>query len=214
MDRPFTSLFATSLAVAYALTLSGALAARSETIPIAAEPLTERQAFTDDVSMRITQDLEGLPKQVIELDDASHLTVVRFTIQPGAVFPWHTHPGTVLISITEGDFVFMFAEDCKRRDYLAGTALVDPGNTVHTAYNPSADSETVVVATLFGVPAEGDLAIPVNEAEGVRLDETCGVDRGKVVSAMRLPSRVSGEWPAAGLYCRPGRADFRSGKAR
>lgn len=101
--------------------------------PIAAEPLTERQAFTDDVAMRITQDLEGLPQEVVELDDASHLTVIRFTIEPGAVFPWHTHPGIVLISVTEGDFVFMFAEDCERRDYSAGTALVDPGDKVHNA---------------------------------------------------------------------------------
>ena len=62
---------------------------------------------------------------------------IRFTIQPGAVFPSHTHPGTVLISVTEGDFVFMFAEDCERRDYSAGTALVDPDDTVHTAWNPN-----------------------------------------------------------------------------
>lgn len=172
------SQFTTTLFAGCALCLGGPLSAQDETKPISAEPLTERQQFTDDVAMRITQNLEGLPQQVVEIDDASHLAVIRFTIQPGAVFPWHTHPGTVLISVTEGDFVFMFAEDCARRDYSPGTAVVDPGDTVHTAWNPSAEEETVVVATLLGVPAEGALTIPVDEAEGARLDETCGVDRG------------------------------------
>jgi len=174
--RPSNIPFTTAIA-ACALCFSGPLSAQDETKPIAAEPLTERQVFTDDVTMRITQDLDGLPQHVVDLDDASHLTVVRFTIQPGAVFPWHTHPGTVLISVTEGDFAFMFAEDCERRDYASGTALVDPGDTVHTAWNPSDESETVVVATLFGVPADGPLTIPVAEAENARLDEACGVDR-------------------------------------
>lgn len=48
--------------------------------PIAAKPLTERHAFTDDVSMQITQDLDGLAAQEVEIDDASHLVVVEFTI--------------------------------------------------------------------------------------------------------------------------------------
>jgi quercetin dioxygenase-like cupin family protein len=173
----------TSIAAACGLLLGATAIAHSDPEPIAAEPLSLRHAFTDNVSMRITQDLEGLPQQVIEMDDASHVAVMQFTIQPGAVFPWHTHPGTVLISITEGDFVFMFAEDCERREYSAGTALVDPGDTVHTAYNPSADGETVVVATLLGVPAEGGLTLPVDEAESTRLDEQCGIDRDDVASA-------------------------------
>jgi len=84
--RPSNIPFTTAIA-ACALCFSGPLSAQDETKPIAAEPLTERLVFTDDVTMRITQDLDGLPQHVVDLDDASHLTVVRFTIQPGAVFP-------------------------------------------------------------------------------------------------------------------------------
>lgn len=145
--------------------------------PISSEPLTERHAFTDDVSIRVTQQLQGLEEQVVPIDDASHLIVVRFTIQPGAVFPWHTHPGTVLISIAEGDLVFIFAEDCVRREYGPGSALVDPGDAVHTALNPSADQETVVMAVLLGAPAEGPLTIHVDDAEGAALDEKCDIER-------------------------------------
>lgn len=149
----------------------------AEPEPIAAEPLTQRHAFDGDVSIKITQDLEGLPEQVISFDDASHLTVVRFTIQPGAVFPWHTHPGTVLITVTEGDFVFTFAEDCLDREYGPGDALVDPGDTVHTALNPSRNEETVVVAVLLGAPREGALTIPVDKERNAALDAECGIER-------------------------------------
>ncbi|MBS9405350.1 cupin domain-containing protein [Halomonas sp. TRM85114] len=149
----------------------------NEPKPIAAEPLTQRHDFDGNVSVKITQNLEGLPEQAISFDDASHLTVVRFTIQPGAVFPWHTHPGTVLITVTEGEFVFIFAEDCLDREYGPGDALVDPGDTVHTALNPSRNEETVVVAVLLGAPAEGALTIPVNEKRNAALDAECGIER-------------------------------------
>lgn len=89
------------IAAALMALIVAAAAKAAEPEPIAAEPLTQRHAFDGDVSVRITQDLEGLPEQEISFDDASHLTVVRFTIQPGVVFPWHTHPGTVLITVTE-----------------------------------------------------------------------------------------------------------------
>ncbi|MFV8834119.1 cupin domain-containing protein [Aquisalimonas sp.] len=167
-------------AVATALGLTALLTAgiaQAEPEPIAAEPLMERNAFRSDVSIEITQQLDGLPEQRVTHGDASHVTVVRFTIQPGAVFPWHTHPGTVLVNITEGEFVFVFAEDCEPRAYGPGDVVVDPGDTVHTSYNPSDDEETVVMAVLIGAPAEGPLTIHVDHDEGVALDEECGIER-------------------------------------
>lgn len=170
-----TAAFATLTFLA--VTSSVALSASAEASPITAEPLTGRAAFSGDVSMAITQQLQGLSEHVVDFDDASHTVVVRFTIGPGAVFPWHTHPGMVLINIVEGEFVFLFAEDCARREYGPGSALIDPGNTVHTSYNPSSENDVVVMATLIGVPAEGSLTIPVDAGEGAALDEKCGIER-------------------------------------
>ncbi|AHE98181.1 cupin [Thioalkalivibrio paradoxus ARh 1] len=169
---------AMSVAGSMMLLLAVATTAHAGPDPITAEPLTQRHTFSGNVSMQITQELDGLPKHVVNLDDASNVVVVEFTIQPGAVFPWHTHPGTVLINITEGDFVFMFAEDCVGREYGPGMALVDPGHSVHTAYNPSRDEPTVVIATLLGAPDEGPLTIPVDADEGAALDEKCGISTG------------------------------------
>jgi quercetin dioxygenase-like cupin family protein len=142
-----------------------------------AEPLSPRGTFSGKVSMQLRQELDGLPAHVVEFDDASNIVVVEFTIRPGAVFPWHTHPGTVLINIKEGDLVFMFAEDCVAREYGTGMALVDPGHTVHTSFNLSRDQAAVVMATLLGVPDEGPLMIPVAADEGAALDAKCGIER-------------------------------------
>ena len=154
--------------------LTGSVSAQPELTSYA--PITERLAFDGAVSMTVTQHLDGLDPQEVEIADATHLTVSEVTIQPGGIFPWHTHPATVLVGIKEGDFVFVLAEDCVEREYAAGSALVDPGDTVHTAYNPSEDIETVVVATFLGAPAEGDLTLPVDANEAAALDERCGIE--------------------------------------
>jgi len=154
------------------------LAAMLAAVPALAdtESFTNRLVFTDDVSMTLTQDLEGLGAHEVEIDDASHLWIARFTIEPGTVFPWHTHPAAVVMGVTEGDFVFVLAEDCERRAYTAGEALVDPGDRVHTAYNPSDSDDTVIVATYLGAPAEGELTLPVDGDEAAELDAQCELE--------------------------------------
>jgi quercetin dioxygenase-like cupin family protein len=145
--------------------------------PITAKPLTQRAPFDGTVSAQIRQELDGLSPHVINFEDASNLVVVEFTIQPGAVFPWHTHPGTVLINVTQGELVFIFAEDCRQRPYGAGNALIDPGNTVHTAFNPGDSEPAVVIATLLGAPDEGPLMLPVESEKNEALDKECGIER-------------------------------------
>ena len=144
--------------------------------PIASEPLTGRHRFTDDVAMQVRVKPDGMPTSTVNLKDASNIAVVRFTIQPGVRFPWHSHPGTVLVSVTQGDLVFVYANDCVRRPYATGTAFVDPGfGNVHYAYNPT-DHETVIVATFLGVPpAPAPLTNAVDAATSAELDAKCSV---------------------------------------
>jgi hypothetical protein len=167
----------TALAAVAALGLGTASGAEDEH-PYSAQPLTERHEFTDDVAVRITLTPEGRQQEVIDLDDGSNIAVVEITVQPGARFPWHTHPGPVLVAVTEGELVYVYADDCVERPYPAGTAFVDPGlDNVHMAFNPSEDDETVVIATFLGAPDEGGLTLPVDEDEGAALDDACGIDR-------------------------------------
>jgi quercetin dioxygenase-like cupin family protein len=129
--------------------------------PIATEFLTGRAAFTDDVDLKLKFKLDGTATEVVNAKDPSRTVVARFTVQPGAQFPWHTHPGPVIVNVTEGELVYVAADDCVERAYPAGTAFVDPGHGhVHTAFNPT-DDVTVLVATLFEAPEQGPLLIPV-----------------------------------------------------
>jgi hypothetical protein len=150
--------------------------------PITAEFLTARHTFTDDVAVQVRDKADGRSTEVINLRDASRIAVVEITIQPGAAFPWHTHPGPVMATVVEGDengaFVYVYADDCVERPYQVGEAFVDPGgDNVHMAYNPSETEETVVIATFLGVPEAGPLTLPVDQAEGVSLDGRCGIER-------------------------------------
>jgi quercetin dioxygenase-like cupin family protein len=128
--------------------------------PITSEFLTGRAVFTDDIDLKVKFKLDGQATGVVNAEDPSRTVVVRFAVQPGAQFPWHTHPGPVIVNVTEGELVYVAADDCVEREYPAGTAFVDPGHGhVHTAFNPT-DDVTVFVATLFEAPAEGSLLIP------------------------------------------------------
>jgi quercetin dioxygenase-like cupin family protein len=106
------------------------------------------------------------------LADLSSVAVARFTVQPGAQFPWHSHAGPVLVTVTEGELVYVMADGCAERSYPAGTAFLDPGRGhVHSAYNPT-DGETVIVATFTEAPADGPLSI----TEGITAPaDNCGL---------------------------------------
>ncbi len=138
----------------------GAGSQPSEPAPIAAEPLTPRSVFVDDISLKITIKLDRGPTRVVNVDDPSRTVVVRYTVQPGAQFPWHSHLGPVVVNVVSGALTYVDAETCVERTYTAGQAFVDPGQGhVHTAFNPTS-TPTVFVATFFAAPATGPLLIP------------------------------------------------------
>ena len=150
--------------VAVLLTGGNALpsAAQEPPPPIATEFLTGRAVFTDDVDLKIKVKLHGGPTEVVHSEDPSRTVVARFTVQPGAQFPWHTHRGPVIVNVTKGELVYVSADNCVESEYPAGTAFVDPGHGhIHSAYNPT-DDVTVFVATFFEAPAEGPLLIPAD----------------------------------------------------
>jgi hypothetical protein len=134
--------------------------------PIAVEELTRidentlvRGEFTDDMSASFRIGYEGTDPMTIDVPNLSRMAVARITIQPGARFPWHTHPGPVLVTVTQGELVYVMADDCVERSYAAGTGFVDHGHgMIHAAMNPT-DGETVVIATFLEVTADGPLTI-------------------------------------------------------
>ena len=134
-------------------------------LPIAAEPLTSRAVFPDDVDLKIKLKPDGKATRVVNVEDPSHTVVLRYTVQPGAQFPWHSHVGPVVVNIVSGALTYIDAHTCTERTYSPGQAFVDPGQGhVHSAINRTS-VPTVFVATFFDAPAEGSLLIPAAPAD-------------------------------------------------
>ena len=132
-------------------------------LPIVGEPLTGRAGFVDDIDLKV-KIKSGAETIVVNADDPSTTAVVRYTIQPGAQFPWHTHAGPVMVNVVSGALTYIDAVGCGQETYSAGQAFVDPGHGhVHSAFNPTA-SPTILIATFFEAPATGPLLIPVAPA--------------------------------------------------
>lgn len=138
--------------------------------PILLEPLTPRNIFLDDVRGQFRVKLEGHGTNVVNMGDPSRTLVARITVQPGAMFPWHTHSGPVVVNVAQSELVYV-SDDCVERRYAAGTAFVDPGHGhVHTAFNRTGEV-VVLYAMFFELPAEGPLTL----TEGIQAPEGCHV---------------------------------------
>ena len=136
------------------------VAAQAPPLPIVGEPLTPRAVFADAIGLKFMIKQDRRATDVVGVKDPSWTVVVRYTVQPGAQFPWHSHAGPVVVNLVSGALTYVGAEDCVPRTYAAGQAFVDPGQGhVHTAFNPT-NAPTVFVATFFDAPAEGSLLIP------------------------------------------------------
>jgi quercetin dioxygenase-like cupin family protein len=124
-------------------------------------PLTSRAVFTDNVDLQLKTKLDGKATDVVNVKDPSRTVTARITVQPGAAFGWHTHPGPVSVNVAEGELTYVGADDCVEREYPAGTAFIDTGGDhVHNAFNATG-GPTVLVATFFRAPpAPGPLTIP------------------------------------------------------
>ena len=138
-------------------------AAQEAPPPIAAEPLTPRSIFPDQVDLKFKVK-HGKATMVVNQGAPSHTVVVRYTVQPGARFPWHSHAGPVVVNIVSGSLTYIPADTCIGQTYFAGQAFLDAGHGhVHSAVN-SGMTPTVFVATFFGAPAQGPLLIPADPA--------------------------------------------------
>jgi quercetin dioxygenase-like cupin family protein len=142
-------------------------AAQEPPPPIGIEPLTGRAEFTDNVDLKLKNKLDGTATEVVNVKDPSLTLTARITVQPGAKFGWHTHPGPVIVNVVEGELVYVAADDCVEREYPADTAFIDAGGDhVHNAFGDPDTGPTVLVATFFHAPpAPAPLLIPAEAPE-------------------------------------------------
>lgn len=132
--------------------------------PITTELLTERSVFTDVIDMKLKLKSHDGGTTVVHVGDPSRTVVARLTVPPGARFPWHTHPGPVIVNIASGSLTYVESGTCDETTYSSGQAFVDAGHGhVHSAYNPGT-VPAVLIATFFEAPAAGPLTITTDPA--------------------------------------------------
>ncbi|MEO5982027.1 MAG: hypothetical protein ABIQ13_06905 [Pedococcus sp.] len=131
--------------------------------------------FTDRVQIRLDVKIEGARREVIRLRHPAGIATATFELEPGDSFPWHVHPGPVLVSVVSGgELSYVRASDCKVRPYAAGTVFVEPGPDLHTAFNQGTKTITLV-GTFFDVAPGEALATPADPRKQLRLDKKCNL---------------------------------------
>jgi len=85
---------------------------------------------------------EGAPSDIIVTDQA---------LAPGGYGGWHSHPGPVIVTVSEGTASF-YESDCVRHDYPAGTAFIEDAGVVHNLRNEST-TDRLRLANVFILPA-------------------------------------------------------------
>ena len=157
MTRTRTTL---SIAVTSALLVAAILVVPSLAVtPITVEVLTPRSDMAASVAGQLRIKEPGGATTTINMSDLSKVVTAKITIQPGASFPWHTHAGPVLVTVAQGQLVYISSDDCSEHVYGAGQAFVDAGHGhTHTATNRTT-GETILLATFLEASASGPLTI-------------------------------------------------------
>lgn len=131
--------------------------------------------FTDRVQLKFDIKIDGARTEVVRLRHPGGVATATFELKPGDSFPWHTHPGPVLVSVIGGgELSYVRASDCTVRPYPAGTVFVEPGPALHTAFNQGTQTVTVV-GTFFDVAPGEALATPADAGKQLRLDKKCNI---------------------------------------
>jgi quercetin dioxygenase-like cupin family protein len=89
------------------------------------------------------------------------VVVQKVTFEPGAVAPWHTHPGPETAIIASGAITIFMSDhpQCAGHEYKPGQVFLGTGNVVHQAKNLGKEPAQLVI-TYFNVPAGGPVATP------------------------------------------------------
>jgi quercetin dioxygenase-like cupin family protein len=114
--------------------------------------LLARGSFFDDVAVQVRSRAIGAGARVLNLRDASDLVVLRVTIEPGGIAPWHGHSGTgLLVNMGPGTLTNMLSDECIPRQFYPGEAFIDPGHGVAHAVRNDSSEEVVLFAIFVGV---------------------------------------------------------------
>jgi len=91
----------------------------------------------------------------------------RLTVQPGGYSGWHSHPGPVLVTVTQGSIDWYDGSDpvCPAHHYSAGQSFIENAYRVHNVRNPSSSDSAEFVATTIKPEGYVGAAFRLDEPE-------------------------------------------------
>ena len=115
--------------------------------------LTSEKEKSDDLDSKSTGSLEPVADFVVRTNDYA----------PGASTGWHTHPGPVFITVTQGEITFYEVDDpsCTPKLVREGQGYVDSGHG-HIGRNETGNParDVVVAIAPVGLPFRNELPAP------------------------------------------------------
>lgn len=115
-----------------------------------------RAGFAEPVSIKFKLNESDEPGTgVLHVRDAQDTVIQQIVFGPGGHTGWHSHPGPVVVVVTQGELTLYSGEDstCTGRTYSAGQAFIDRGQGHVHIGRASATGNTVLWVTYFDVPA-------------------------------------------------------------
>src|SRR5215207_6403075 len=104
MSRKREAALAAAALIAVLLIGASVLPSAAQGPPmITVEPLSGRAVFTDNVDLKFKIKLDGKKTDVVNLKDPSRTVTAKITVDAGAQFAWHTHPGPVVVNVSQGE---------------------------------------------------------------------------------------------------------------
>lgn len=129
---------ATALVVLGALVLVGGVALATPGSGITPTTHVDRATMSDSVHL-------NNDRIKFQTKDPVDVRVQTLRMAPGATTGWHSHPGFVIISVTQGTQT-LYAPDCSSRTISAGESFIETGEEPMVARNETS-SEVVLVVT-------------------------------------------------------------------
>jgi quercetin dioxygenase-like cupin family protein len=102
-----------------------------------------------DVLMQSTTSWDGVPYAAYPTGQ-TELTMLKITIAPHTILPWHTHPMPNAAYVLSGELTVEKAEGGLKRQLVAGDVLPETVNSTHRGYT----GEQPVVLLVFYAGAQ------------------------------------------------------------
>jgi quercetin dioxygenase-like cupin family protein len=127
--------------------------------------ILSRGPFTDEARGLLTLRLQGEQFTTpMVLPNVGEVVTLKVVLEQGEAFPWHIHPGPVIVTVAQGEVTVTQASDCSERTYTVGQSFLEATNRIHKAVN-SGDQDLVLYGTFLGIPTDSPPTIPTQKQD-------------------------------------------------